>query len=435
MSATNRRSSPTVFSRRSSQLFLNRGPTPPEGALDLYLWVRRAANPATPFAPREHQEGGLGNFFKLPLRVVGPYEPPDDLPQRKGPPAPFRGQPTQPFQSAPRAPPPPSRLVVLQRGRREHNPPSVQGARGPVVGVVRLLQPHTSPPASWGGMSGRLSVPPRTDRAHPHPHQRGRTLGVFTARGSRRPTSSSQHATPAKVRQHRVEAEGSGGGKPTWGHLFTRRNCRRGEKKGAHSCGEEGLPTGKTAEKWCFCDSVARGSPPPPRFWLNPRLGQRAASYPVDSGQKLPHSHSLPRIEKAFELAILTLFSPPSRKEKGSGGKMLAWLELPPARAARVKFQASKSRYKELENGTPPGGHPQPLPVAHPATTPTTWPVVTRGVTGFFKTSALFDLITAKCEVGLKISAQKSRAMLSNSQNQSVACASRSSARPGRTPT
>ncbi|KAG0712910.1 LINE-1 retrotransposable element ORF2 protein [Chionoecetes opilio] len=60
-------------------------------------------------------------------------------------------------------------------------------------------------------------------------------------------------------------------------------------------------------------------------------------------------------LEKAFELAsphaILATLA-----RKGIRGRLLAWLEdYLQHRRARVKFQGLKSRYKELENGTPQG--------------------------------------------------------------------------------
>ena len=134
-------------------------------------------------------------------------------------------------------------------------------------------------------------------------------------------------------------------------------------------------------------------------------------------------------LEKAFELAsphaILAALV-----RKGVRGRLLAWLQdYLQHRRARVKFQGLKSSYKELENGTPQGGILSPLLfnllmeqlVAlpfHDGTVLLSYAddlalVVTGRGNKLRRTQQALDIISSKCEeLGLKISAEKSRAMM-----------------------
>ncbi|KAG0720443.1 RNA-directed DNA polymerase from mobile element jockey [Chionoecetes opilio] len=138
--------------------------------------------------------------------------------------------------------------------------------------------------------------------------------------------------------------------------------------------------------------------------------------------------------EKAFELTSPHAIHA-TLARKGIRGRLLAWLEdYLQHRRARVKFQGHKSRYKELENGTPQGGTLSPFLfnllmeelVALPFQAGTVLLsyaddlalVVTGRGDRLCKTQRALDLITAKCEeLGLKISAQKSRAMTIRAAN------------------
>ncbi|XP_076042108.1 uncharacterized protein LOC143026006 [Oratosquilla oratoria] len=134
-------------------------------------------------------------------------------------------------------------------------------------------------------------------------------------------------------------------------------------------------------------------------------------------------------LEKAFELAsphaILAALV-----RKGVMGRMLAWLrDYLQHRRARVKFQGLKSSFQRLENGTPQGGILSPLLfnllmeqlVAlpfHNGTILLSYAddlalVVTGRGNKFRKAQQALDIISGKCEeLGLKISAEKSRAMM-----------------------
>ncbi|KAK8407615.1 hypothetical protein O3P69_002277 [Scylla paramamosain] len=134
-------------------------------------------------------------------------------------------------------------------------------------------------------------------------------------------------------------------------------------------------------------------------------------------------------LEKAFELA-----SPHAILDalvrKGVRGRLLAWLrDYLQCRHARVKFQGLRSTFKELENGTPQGGILSPLLfnllmeqlVAlpfHAGTVLLSYAddlalVVTGRGNKLRRTQQALDLISGKCQdLGLKISAEKSRAMM-----------------------
>ncbi|XP_076039453.1 uncharacterized protein LOC143024524 [Oratosquilla oratoria] len=134
-------------------------------------------------------------------------------------------------------------------------------------------------------------------------------------------------------------------------------------------------------------------------------------------------------LEKAFELvsphAILAALV-----RKGVMGGMLAWLrDYLQHRRARVKFQSLKSSFQRLENGTPQGGILSPLLfnqlmeqlVAlpfHNGTILLSYAddlalVVTGRGNKLRKAQQALDIISGKCEeLGLKISAEKSRAMM-----------------------
>ena len=133
-------------------------------------------------------------------------------------------------------------------------------------------------------------------------------------------------------------------------------------------------------------------------------------------------------LEKAFELAsphaILAALV-----RKGVRGRLLAWLkDYLLHRRARVRFQGHKSSFCELENGTPQGGILSPflfnllmeqlvaLPFQEGAVLLSYADDLALVVSGrgnhISKAQRALDLITAKCEeLGLKISAEKSRAM------------------------
>ncbi|KAK8390570.1 hypothetical protein O3P69_010334 [Scylla paramamosain] len=134
-------------------------------------------------------------------------------------------------------------------------------------------------------------------------------------------------------------------------------------------------------------------------------------------------------LEKAFELisphAILDALV-----RKGVRGRLLAWLrDYLQRRRARVRFQGLRSTFKELENGTPQGGILIPLLfnllmeqlVAlpfHAGTVLLSYAddlalVVTGRGNKLRRTQQALDLISGKCQdLGLKISAEKSRAMM-----------------------
>ncbi|XP_076041976.1 uncharacterized protein LOC143025848 [Oratosquilla oratoria] len=134
-------------------------------------------------------------------------------------------------------------------------------------------------------------------------------------------------------------------------------------------------------------------------------------------------------LEEAFELAsphaILAALV-----RKGVMGRMLAWLrDYLQHRRARVKFQGLKSSFQRLENGTPQGGILSPflfnllmeqlvaLPF-HNGTILLSYAddlalVVTGRGNKLRKAQQALDIISGKCEeLGLKISAEKSRAMM-----------------------
>ncbi|XP_063854131.1 uncharacterized protein LOC135096523 [Scylla paramamosain] len=134
-------------------------------------------------------------------------------------------------------------------------------------------------------------------------------------------------------------------------------------------------------------------------------------------------------LEKAFELA-----SPHAILDalvrKGVRGRLLAWLrDYLQRRRARVRFQGLRSTFKVLENGTPQGGILSPLLfnllmeqlVAlpfHAGTVLLSYAddlalVVTGRGNKLRRTQQALDLISRKCQdLGLKISAEKSRAMM-----------------------
>ena len=133
-------------------------------------------------------------------------------------------------------------------------------------------------------------------------------------------------------------------------------------------------------------------------------------------------------LEKAFELAsphaILAALA-----GKGVRGRLLVWLQdYLQQRSARVRFQGHRSSFRELENGTPQGGILSPflfnllmeqlvaLPFREDTVLLSYADDLALLVTGqgdrLSKTQRALDLVTAKCEeLGLKISAEKSRAM------------------------
>ena len=149
----------------------------------------------------------------------------------------------------------------------------------------------------------------------------------------------------------------------------------------------------------------------------------------------LAHTNNRPTVtvfldlEKAFELAsphaILTALV-----RKGVRGRLLAWLQdYLRHRRARVKFQGHKSSYREFENGTPQGGILSPFLfnllmeqlVALPFREGTILLsyaddlalVVSGRGNQLTRAQQELDLISDKCEeLGLKISAEKSRAMM-----------------------
>ncbi|XP_076044815.1 uncharacterized protein LOC143027414 [Oratosquilla oratoria] len=134
-------------------------------------------------------------------------------------------------------------------------------------------------------------------------------------------------------------------------------------------------------------------------------------------------------LEKTFELAsphaILAALV-----RKGVMGRMLAWLrDYLQHRRAKVKFQGLKSSFQRLENGTPQGGILSPLLfnllmeqlVALPFYNGTILLsyaddlalVVTGRGNKLRKVQQALDIISGKCEeLGLKISAEKSRVMM-----------------------
>ena len=139
-------------------------------------------------------------------------------------------------------------------------------------------------------------------------------------------------------------------------------------------------------------------------------------------------------LEKAFELAsphaILTALV-----GKGVRGHLLAWLrDYLQHRRARVKFQGQRSSLRELENGTPQGGILSPLLFNllmeqlvslpfHDDTVLLSYAddlalVVSGRGNKLRRTQHALDLISRKCEeLGLKISAEKSRAMMVKAAN------------------
>ena len=148
----------------------------------------------------------------------------------------------------------------------------------------------------------------------------------------------------------------------------------------------------------------------------------------------LAHANNQPTIvvfldlEKAFELAsphaILAALV-----RKGIRGRLLGWLQdYLQQRQARVRFQGHKSPYLTFENGTPQGGILSPflfnvlmeqlvaLPFREGTILLSYADDLALVVTGrgdkLARTQVALHLITAKCEeLGLKISAVKSRAM------------------------
>ena len=154
----------------------------------------------------------------------------------------------------------------------------------------------------------------------------------------------------------------------------------------------------------------------------------------------LAHTNNRPTVtvfldlEKAFELAsphaILTALV-----RKGVRGRLLAWLQdYLRHRRARVKFQGHKSSYREFENGTPQGGILSPFLfnllmeqlVALPFREGTILLsyaddlalVVSGRGNQLTRAQQALDLISDKCEeLGLKISAEKSRAMAIKATN------------------
>ena len=134
-------------------------------------------------------------------------------------------------------------------------------------------------------------------------------------------------------------------------------------------------------------------------------------------------------LEKAFELANPRAVHA-ALVQKGVRGRLLAWLrDYLQHRRARVKFEGLRSSSQEFENGTPQGSILSPLLfnllmeqlVAlpfHDGTVLLSYAddlalVVTGRGNKLRRTQQALDLIGAKCEeLGLKISAEKSRAMM-----------------------
>ncbi|KAK3889194.1 hypothetical protein Pcinc_006765 [Petrolisthes cinctipes] len=134
-------------------------------------------------------------------------------------------------------------------------------------------------------------------------------------------------------------------------------------------------------------------------------------------------------LKKAFELASPHAILDALVK-KGVLGRMLAWLrDFLQHRRGRVRFQGHKSSFQEMENGTPQGSILSPLLfnllmeqlVALPFHTSTVLLsyaddltlMVTRRGNKLRKTQQALDLISEKCQdLGLKISAEKTRAMM-----------------------
>ena len=136
-------------------------------------------------------------------------------------------------------------------------------------------------------------------------------------------------------------------------------------------------------------------------------------------------------LEKAFELA-----SPHAiLARKRVRGRLPAWSrDYLQHRRARVKFQGHKSSFHKLENGTPQGGILSPfllnllmeqlvaLPFQEDTVLLSYADDLALVVTGWGNhlsgAQRALDLITAKCEeLGLKISAEKSRAMAIKAAN------------------
>ncbi|KAG0718417.1 putative RNA-directed DNA polymerase from transposon BS [Chionoecetes opilio] len=133
-------------------------------------------------------------------------------------------------------------------------------------------------------------------------------------------------------------------------------------------------------------------------------------------------------LEKAFELACAHAILA-ALVQKGIQGRLLAWIEnYLQHRRARVRFQGHGSHYRELENGTPQGGILSPslfnllmeqlvsLPFREGVALLSYADDLVLVVTGrddrIVRAQQALDLVSEKCrELGLKISAEKSKAM------------------------
>ena len=139
-------------------------------------------------------------------------------------------------------------------------------------------------------------------------------------------------------------------------------------------------------------------------------------------------------LEKAFELASAHAILA-ALVQKGVRGRLLTWLQdYLLDRRARVRFQGERSAFRRLENGTPQGGVLSPvlfnllmeqlvsLPFSDGTALLSYADDLVLVVTGrgnkLVKAQRALDLVTEKCEeLGLKVSAEKSEAMMIKAAN------------------
>ncbi|KAG0730042.1 hypothetical protein GWK47_029102 [Chionoecetes opilio] len=283
------------------------------------------------------------------------------------------------------------------------------------LGVVASFKPAKPPSASCGGMSGRLPVPPRTDRPPTHTHtERRRDSSACLPRVAPAPNFLLAHATSSNSFDNTASRlSGKRGGEPdVAAHLFTRQELSSARKKGRDTAaGTDGVtysmlahpgPAGTPRASTLNASWLAGHLPPawkeadiqpipkprdPTKLGLSPSSAARlkqtermvlsrlqwrvGALHPHVFGftrgvgtadsllTLLTQANNCPTVTVFLDLEKNVRAGQSSRfsrhpREKGSGEDCSPARGLPPAPSGQVKFQGLKSRPQgKWENGRP----------------------------------------------------------------------------------
>ncbi|KAK3895863.1 hypothetical protein Pcinc_000476 [Petrolisthes cinctipes] len=335
--------------------------------------------------------------------------------------------------------PNPNNLRLLQEVVARAWQVSLRAKEGKWLEWCATFSQHTSLGQMWRSVRTAFGAAPPRPAVHPHPQQEAERLAtIFTSRGSSDQLPLHTRRTQQQLQTHhdeavRVQAFRTGTvGRlpPAWKEADIQLIPKPREPSKLRpisllSC------LAKTAEKMVLARLQWHIGPSHPHIF-----GYNRGVSTADSILTLmTHINHRPTVavfidlEKAFELASPHAILDALVK-KGVLGRMLAWLhDFLQHRRGRVRFQGHKSSFQEMENGTPQGSILSPLLfnllmeqlVALPFHTSTVLLsyaddlalMVTRRGNKLRKTQQALDLISEKCQdLGLKISAEKTRAMM-----------------------